>query len=103
MDLELSTPFSLAQTFAAARAVLFSPNSTTVYRLPSNLMIIPRLMSAVFAIYPVNFLHTGIPPVGGKSKAKTAPGQDLLARLHQMVDGPPYLFIGPRPAVFIHP
>src|SRR5882672_12564567 len=50
MDRALSTPFSFAQTFAAARAVLFSPNSTTVYKLPSNLIIIPRLISPVFAI-----------------------------------------------------
>src|ERR1700744_6206766 len=55
MERALSTPFSLAQTFAAARAVLFSPNSTTVYKLPSNLMIMPRLMSAVFAILAVRF------------------------------------------------
>lgn len=43
-------------------------------------------MSAVFAIYPVNFYATGPRPAGGKSKAKTAPGQDLLALPHQMVD-----------------
>jgi hypothetical protein len=46
----LSTPFNLAQTLAAARAVLFSPNSTTEYKLPSNFKIIPRVMSEVVAI-----------------------------------------------------
>ena len=46
----LSTPFNLAQTFAAARAVLFCPKSITVYRLPSILMMSPERMSAVVAI-----------------------------------------------------
>jgi hypothetical protein len=50
MDLLLSTPFNFAQTLAAARAVLFSPNSTTLYRLPSRLMTMPLLISAVFAM-----------------------------------------------------
>src|SRR5436190_5388584 len=50
MVLLLSTPFSFAQTFAAARAVLFSPNSTTEYRLPSSFNIIPREISEVVAI-----------------------------------------------------
>src|SRR5882757_3413471 len=77
----LSTPFNLAQTLAAARAVLFSPNSTTEYKLPSNLMIIPRLMSAVFAIYPEGFYRPIPVKAGGKSTAKTAPGQDLLKSL----------------------
>jgi hypothetical protein len=40
---------------AAARAVLFSPNSTTVYKLPSSLMINPRLISEVFAIISKDF------------------------------------------------
>src|SRR5882672_3651059 len=78
IDRELSTPFNLAQTLAAARAVLFSPNSTTVYKLPSSLMIIPRLISAVFAIYPVKFYPPVSTKAGGKSTAKTTPGQDLL-------------------------
>src|ERR1700744_5878431 len=71
MERALSTPFSFAQTFAAARAVLFSPNSTTVYKLPSNLMIMPRLMSAVFAIRAVKFLlcfNVEPPPEGGAAK-----------------------------------
>src|SRR4051812_27547395 len=51
----LSRPFNFAHTLAAARAVLFSPNSTTVYKLPSNLMIMPRLISEVFAINDKNF------------------------------------------------
>src|SRR6476660_2421386 len=46
----LSTPFNFAHTFAAARAVLFSPNSTTEYKLLSSFNIIPRLISAVVAI-----------------------------------------------------
>ena len=50
IDLLLSTPFNLAHILAAARAVLFSPNSTTEYKLPSNFRIIPRLMSEVVAI-----------------------------------------------------
>src|SRR5688572_31830436 len=46
----LSTPFSFAHTLAAARAVLFSPNSTTEYKLPSSLRIRPLLISDVVAI-----------------------------------------------------
>src|SRR5205823_8158617 len=46
----LSTPFNFAQTFAPARAVLFWPKSTTVYKLPSTLMISPERMSAVVAM-----------------------------------------------------
>src|ERR1700742_2393829 len=73
MERELSTPFSLAQTFAAARAVLFSPNSTTVYKLPSNLIIMPRLMSAVFAIKAVVFFA-----LGGKFTSKSLRGKFRL-------------------------
>jgi hypothetical protein len=51
----LSTPFNFAQNFAAARAVLFCPNSITEYKLPSSFKIIPRLMSAVVAITIKNF------------------------------------------------
>src|SRR5882757_8183793 len=54
----LSTPFNLAQTFAAARAVLFWPNSITVYKLPSTLMISPERMSAVVAML-VCFFYEG--------------------------------------------
>src|ERR1700754_38998 len=92
MERELSTPFNFAQTFAAARAVLFSPNSTTVYKLPSNLMIMPRLMSAVFAIKAVKFFNrlnlNPLPPAhplknvadaypegGGKFTSKSVPGK----------------------------
>ncbi len=50
IDLLLSTPFNLAQTFAAARAVLFSPNSTTEYKRPAYLRITPLEMSEVVAM-----------------------------------------------------
>src|ERR1700722_5836422 len=82
----LSTPFNLAHTFAAARAVLFSPNSTMVYKLPSNLMIMPRLISALLAIGPLRFWINDLiqaPPGrtgkgGGKSTSKSAGGKDFL-------------------------
>src|SRR3954468_14869378 len=50
MERLLSTPFNLAHTLAAERAVLFSPNSMILYKLLSSFMIRPRLMSAVLAI-----------------------------------------------------
>jgi hypothetical protein len=62
MLLLLSTPFSFAHTLAAALAVLFSPNSITLYKLPSNFRIVPRLMSEVFAIVEIFR--------GGKGKGK---------------------------------
>src|SRR4051812_18847084 len=74
----LSKPFNFAHTLAAARAVLFSPNSITVYKLPSNLMIMPRLISEVFAINDKNFKSqkTGtILKRGGKIMAKLAGGK----------------------------
>lgn len=46
----LSTPFSFAQTLAAARAVLFCPNSITEYKLPSIFKINPERISAVVAM-----------------------------------------------------
>src|ERR1700737_1779101 len=71
IDRLLSTPFNLAHTFAAALAVLFSPNSTTVYKLPSSLMIMPRLISAVLAINPVRFLNKSlIYTLAGRSQNK---------------------------------
>src|SRR5688572_6427081 len=61
----LSKPFNFAHTLAAARAVLFSPNSTTVYKLPSSLMIMPRLISEVFAI---NYKYFKSQKTGNKFK-----------------------------------
>src|SRR5215218_4766724 len=59
MERLLSTPFSLAHTLAAERAVLFSPNSIILYRLFSSFMINPRLISEVLAImYCSNFRIT---------------------------------------------
>ena len=54
--------FNLAHTFAAARAVLFCPNSITLYKLPSTLMISPERMSAVVAMFfaPIPAVQRGV-------------------------------------------
>jgi hypothetical protein len=46
---------------------LFSPNSTTVYKLPSSLMMSPLLMSAVDAIC---YLFRGGKDKGGMPQSK---------------------------------